>query len=256
MIKSLFSDKKGRKRPVPAVPTGQRVYAIGDIHGRQDLLEQLLAKIDADNVQRGSAETHIVFLGDLVDRGPDSKGVIDTLLGLSKSRDNIRFLLGNHEEVMIGAHKGDPSMVRFFCRIGGRETILSYGVPLARYRDMEIDQLAELLPTLFPAEHIDFLSAFEDQVIIGDYLFVHAGIRPKVPLAEQRLRDLRWIREDFISYDRPHEKFVIHGHTISEDIDSQSNRIGIDTGAYLTDRLTAIGLEGSERWFVQTQPSN
>lgn len=256
MMKSLFSRKKKRERPLPAVPAGQRVYAVGDIHGRQDLLEQLLTKIDEDNAQRGKAQTHLIFLGDLVDRGPDSKGVIEALLDLSKSRDNIRFLTGNHEEVMIGAHKGDPSMVRFFCRIGGRETILSYGVPLNRYREMEIDALAELLPTLFPAKHMDFLSSFEDQIVIGDYVFVHAGIRPKVPLAEQKLKDLRWIREDFISYDRPHEKFVIHGHTISDDIDSQSNRIGIDTGAYLTDRLTAIGLEGAERWFVQTLPSN
>ena len=148
MMKSLFSRKKKRERPLPAVPAGQRVYAVGDIHGRQDLLEQLLTKIDEDNAQRGPAETHIVFLGDLVDRGPDSKGVIESLLGLSQSRDNIRFLTGNHEEVMIGAHKGDPPMVRFFCRIGGRETILSYGVPLARYRDMDVDQLADLLPTL------------------------------------------------------------------------------------------------------------
>lgn len=256
MIKSLFSRKKAREQPKPAIPSGQRVYAVGDIHGRQDLLSQLLVMIDEDDAQRGPAETHIIFLGDLVDRGPDSKGVVSTLLALAKNRKNIRFLIGNHEEVMIGAHKGDPSMVRFFCRIGGRETILSYGVPLARYRDMEIEELAELLPTLFPQEHMDFISAFEDQIVMGDYVFVHAGIRPKVPLAEQNLKDLRWIREDFISYNRPHEKFVIHGHTISENIDTQSNRIGIDTGAYLTDRLTAIGLEGTERWFVQTLPSN
>lgn len=255
MIKSFFSRKKRPERPAPSVPAGQRVYAIGDIHGRQDLLAQLLSMIEEDNAARGAADMHLIFLGDLVDRGADSKGVITTLLDLSRTKANVRFLTGNHEEVMIAAHKGDPSMVRFFCRIGGRETILSYGIPAARYRDLEVEELAELLPSLFPDEHMDFLATFEDQIIIGDYLFVHAGIRPKVPLAEQKLKDLRWIREDFISYDRPHEKFVIHGHTISEDIDEKDNRVGIDTGAYLTDRLTAIGLEGTERWFVQTLPS-
>ncbi len=254
MIKSFFSKKRDQEAPPPAVPAGQRVYAIGDIHGRQDLLLKLLTMIDEDDAKRGPADTYLVFLGDLVDRGPDSKGVIDTALSLAKASDKVRFLTGNHEEVMVGAYSGDPSMVRFFCRIGGRETILSYGVPLARYRNMEIDELAELLPDLFPAEHMEFLSTFEDQIVFGDYVFVHAGIRPKVPLAEQSRKDMRWIREDFISYERRHEKFVIHGHTISEDIDSQRNRIGIDTGAYLTDRLTAIGLEGTERWYVQTLP--
>lgn len=261
MIKKFFSKKRDQNVALPAIPAGQRVYAIGDVHGRNDLLVTLLKMIDEDDAARGETdngktETHLIFLGDLVDRGPDSKSVIETAMALAGSGRNVRFLTGNHEEVMTGASKGDPSMVRFFCRIGGRETILSYGVPLGRYRNMEMDELAELLPDLFPADHMEFLAGFEDQIIIGDYVFVHAGIRPKVPLAEQSVKDLRWIREDFISYDRAHEKFVIHGHTISEEVDSQKNRIGVDTGAYLTDRLTAIGLEGTDRWFVQTRPSN
>ncbi|MEO1044129.1 MAG: metallophosphoesterase family protein [Pseudomonadota bacterium] len=251
MLKSLFR-RNQQDRPQYSIPAGLRVYAIGDIHGRRDLLDRMLDMIDDDGDRRGECETHIILLGDLVDRGPDSKAVIERAMTLADNYDSARFLMGNHEEVMLGAATGDPKMVRFFCRIGGRETILSYGLPSSQYRSLELEELAEMMPELFPQEHIAFISGFEDQIIIGDYVFVHAGIRPEVPLVEQTAKDMRWIREEFIMDKTRHEKFVIHGHTISETIDQKRNRIGIDTGAYLSDQLTAIGLEGSERWFLQT----
>lgn len=251
MLKSLFR-RNQKDRPLPSVPDGLRVYAIGDIHGRRDLLDQLLDMIDDDGDRRGECETHLILLGDLVDRGPDSRAVVERAMTLGHDYDRASFLMGNHEEVMLGAITGDPRLVRFFNRIGGRETILSYGLPVNQYRSMELEELAEAIPELFPQQHIDFISGFDDQIIIGDYVFVHAGIRPQVPLSEQTAQDMRWIREEFIKDKTHHEKYVIHGHTISEQIDEQPNRIGIDTGAYLSDQLTAIGLEGTERWFLQT----
>ncbi|WOE75939.1 metallophosphoesterase family protein [Alterisphingorhabdus coralli] len=251
MLKTLFRRNQSNSRGL-AVPVGQRIYAIGDIHGRADLLDQLLDMIDGDIAKRGEAHNHVILMGDLVDRGPDSRAVIERAMTLSSRYDKASFLMGNHEEVMLGASTGDPKMVRFFNRIGGRETILSYGLPEKQYRELDLEELAETLSELFPAEHIVFLSDFQDQIIIGDYVFVHAGVRPDVPLSEQSAKDMRWIREDFIGDKRRHEKFVIHGHTISDSVDQQRNRIGIDTGAYITDQLTAIGLEGGERWFLQT----
>ena len=233
-----------------------RVYAIGDIHGRLDLLDDLLEKIRADHElqeqSHGHADMHIVFLGDLIDRGPDSAGVIDRVMELHKNSPNIRFLMGNHEEVYLEAATGEEKSVRFFNRIGGQETILSYGLPYAQYRNMENADLAEALPGLIPAEHVAFVKTFDDTIVYGDYAFVHAGIRPGVPLEEQTAGDLRWIRGDFLRKDEIHEKMIVHGHTITEDVDECRGRIGIDTGAYDSGILTAIALEGTQRRFLQT----
>ncbi len=251
--KSKKKRKKKRKdKSAPSIPPGERVYAIGDIHGRLDLLDALLEKIDADVAARKNADTRLIFLGDLVDRGPDSAGVIERAMELARSSDKVRFLMGNHEEMFLDALTGDIKKVRFFTRIGGQETILSYGMPYAKYRNMEMDELAKKLSGLVPQEHRDFISAFEDYIVIGDYAFVHAGVRAGVPMEEQVSQDLRWIRGDFLRKDDIHEKMIIHGHTISEDVDERCGRIGIDTGAYDTGVLTAIGLEGSDRWYLQT----
>jgi len=246
--------KRPPVRPIDsaAIPAGRRVYAIGDVHGRNDLLQQLLDKIIKDDGQRGKADSEIIFLGDLVDRGPDSAGVIDTAMRLKATAGNVRFLMGNHEEVYLAAATGDEKSVRFFNRIGGRETILSYEISMKEYIELDMTQLAERIPELFPQEHVDFIAGFEDQIIIGDYAFVHAGIRPGVPLAEQRKKDLRWIREEFLSQQEAHEKIIVYGHTISDEVVEAGNRIGIDTGAYYSDKLTALALQGSERWYLDT----
>lgn len=254
MLGRLFK-KTVMSRPIDTarVPDGMRIYAIGDIHGRDDLLNALLTKIEADDRARGSADTQIIFLGDLVDRGPGSAAVVETALALKTSGRNVRFLMGNHEEVFVSAcRKNDPKVTRFFLRIGGEATLLSYPITRAEYMTLDMEQLTERLDTLVPREHVEFIEGFEDQIIIGDYVFVHAGIRPGVPLTDQKPSDLRWIREEFIGQRGDLEKVVVYGHTIYEEVEERGSRIGIDTGAYDSGKLTALALEGGERWFLQT----
>lgn len=251
-VKSLLNFVSRLQPRSHEIPEGRRVYAVGDIHGRLDLLDRLLASIAGDDRERGTADTEIIFLGDLVDRGPDSRGVVERLLELSRGPMKIRFLMGNHEEVFIRAARGDIRALRFLTRIGGRETLFSYGIAPEEYRDLDFEELAEVVEQKVPAEHLDFLAGFESWIEVGDYLFVHAGLRPGVVLEEQSRSDLCWIREEFLHHRDSFGKLVVHGHSITDQVDLQPNRIGIDTGAYASDRLTAIGLEGEERWFLST----
>lgn len=254
MLGRLFK-RKVATHPLDSarVPDGMRVYAIGDIHGRNDLLQALLRQIENDDAARGAADTQIIFLGDLVDRGEDSAGVIETAMALRASCRKVRFLLGNHEEVFLATcRKGDTKTLRFFLKIGGDATLLSYPITRSEYMALDLEELAARLSTLVPESHLAFLESFEDQIVIGDYVFVHAGIRPGIPLSEQKRSDMRWIREEFTEHRGNLEKVVVFGHTIYEEVKEQGSRIGIDTGAYASGRLTAIGLEGGERWFLQT----
>jgi serine/threonine protein phosphatase 1 len=252
MISKLFTSRRRPTEIASTIPEGQRVYAVGDIHGCVDMLDDLLAQIEADDVAREPAETTIIFLGDLVDRGPASAAVIDRLIALSDSRPRVRFLLGNHEEIFLGALDGDPKALRLFCRIGGRETVLSYGMDEAEYERLDYEELVARLNELVPASHRAFLGGLENMIVVGDYVFVHAGIRPDTPLDEQRGADLRWIRDPFLDHRSRLEKMVVHGHTITEAIEARPHRIGIDTGAYTTGRLTALGLEADRLWHLET----
>jgi serine/threonine protein phosphatase 1 len=252
---SLFKRVIGRSEAVrsgstSAIPHGRRVYAIGDVHGRLDLLDDLLERIAIDDRDRGQADTQILFLGDLLDRGPQSREVVDRAMALVEGGIPVRFLMGNHEEVLLTALEGREGAMRFFIRIGGDKTLHSYGITGTEYRDASFEDLVELARQRIPAEHIAFLASFEDQVEIGDYLFVHAGIRPGVPFEEQKPSDLRWIREEFLGHPGDHGRIIVHGHTVTEAVEERHNRIGIDTGAYASGRLTALGLEGSERWYL------
>jgi serine/threonine protein phosphatase 1 len=250
-VRSLLNLMSRALPPASVVPEGRRVYAVGDIHGRLDLLERLLAMIDRDDRGRGLARTELIFLGDLVDRGPDSRGVVERLMALKAER-RARFLIGNHEEVFLRAVAGDTRALRFLTRIGGRETLFSYGISPEEYRELEYDALLAQIQAKVPADHIAFLSAFEKWIEVGDYLFVHAGLRPGVAVEDQETSDLCWIRDDFLRHRDSFGKIVVHGHSITEDIDEQPNRIGIDTGAFASGRLSAIGLEGDERWYLST----
>jgi serine/threonine protein phosphatase 1 len=249
---STFSAPLAPVRPQGSVPPGERVYAVGDIHGRLDLLDELLDRIETDNGRRQPSNVTKVFLGDLIDRGPASAQVVQQLLDLSVSEPNTRFLMGNHEEVFLKALEGDKGALPFFVKIGGKPTILSYGVNEQAYRAADYPTLFDLMIEHVPPEHIAFLSSFEDMVVIGDYAFVHAGVQPHLPLTTQAGGALRWIREEFLHHPHPLEKIVVHGHTISDDVEETACRIGIDTGAYATGRLTAMGFEGDRRWIVQT----
>jgi serine/threonine protein phosphatase 1 len=248
MLRKFFGGARRATARYGTLPQGRRVYAVGDVHGRLDLLDELLERIAAD---AGGAAHELVFLGDFVDRGPDSAGVIDRVRQLKAERP-VRALMGNHEEILLDVLAGDPEVTRLFCRVGGRETALSYGIGEQEYVEFGFEELAERLGALVPAEHRAFLLSLEDQVVEDDYVFVHAGVRPGVPLEEQVPSDLRWIRNSFLSFPDPFGKTVVHGHSITEEPDFRSNRIGIDTGAYKSGRLTALGLEDDRYWIVQT----
>lgn len=240
----------------PSIPEGERVYAIGDVHGRLDLLDNLLDRIDADDAARGPARSHLILLGDLIDRGPQSRGVVERAMQLVEQRPHVRMISGNHEDMLLAALRSERSdAMRFFIQNGGRETLLSYGISQEEYEAGSIADLRKLARHRIPADHIAFLSNLEPYATVGDYLFVHAGIRPGVAIEEQSLSDLRWIRGEFLNSKRDHGRMVVHGHTVCMEVDEQSNRIGIDTGAFATGNLTAIGLELSERWYLSTSDS-
>ena len=236
--------------PTASLPQGRRVYAVGDIHGRADLFERLNAAIEADDAERGPAQTCVILLGDLIDRGPDSAGVV-RLARAWQGRREVRILMGNHEEMLLDALEKEEVM-RHFLRYGGRETLLSYPIDPAAYTRAELDEVIELARAAIPAEDLAFIRGFEDQIELGDYLFVHAGVRPGVAIDQQRVSDLRWIRDAFLSHEESFGPVVVHGHTIFDEPEVRSNRIGIDTGAYKSGRLTALGLEGTSRWTIST----
>ena len=252
VFKRLFGRKEESPPRIWSVPEGQRIYAIGDIHGRLDLLDQLILEIERDNAARSRVRTQIIFLGDLCDRGPNSRGVIERVMQLASASSDVRLIAGNHEELLIRAWEGDLRSAGLIGRVGGRETLLSYGVEEAQFDEAEPEELLALFKANIPEHHIAFLKSADDLVIAGDYLFVHAGIRPGDAIEEQRTSDLRWIRRDFTEFEGDHGMMVVHGHTIAEDVEERANRIGIDTGAFASGRLTALGLQGSDRWFLQT----
>ena len=236
---------------IHALPEGMRIYAVGDIHGRRDCLDVLLNRIDRDDAARGPALTQIVFLGDLNDRGPDSRSVIERLIVLHKLRESV-FLMGNHEEILIRAWEGEVEATRLFHRVGGRETLRSYGVTAEDYDAATIGDLTQMVRDFVPESHIDFLRGFQDYHVAGDYLFVHAGVKPGLPIESQSPSDMRWIRQPFLDDDRNHGHMVVHGHSVTEAPDERDNRIGIDTGAFASGILTALGVEGTDRWLLST----
>ncbi len=237
--------------PQPAIPAGQRVYAVGDIHGCAVEFAALITAINADDAARGPADTTVVLLGDLVDRGPDSARVMGQAKQWQAQR-RVRILIGNHEEMFLDSFDS-VEVLRQFLRHGGRETLLSYPLDPAAYADAGFAETQRLMADAVPLAEREWLAGLEDAVQIGDYLFVHAGIMPGVPLVEQKLSDLRWIREPFLSHRDSHGPVVVHGHTITKDVALRPNRIGIDTGAYDSGKLTALGLEGEARWLLQTE---
>lgn len=241
-------------RRTPSIPSGQRVYAVGDIHGRGDLFEELIHTIERDDAARGPARTTVVLLGDLIDRGPDSAAVVARARAWAGERA-VEFIQGNHEEMLLVSRE-DIEAFRGFLRFGGMETIVSYGIDLETALSSKIETLQRLMNEAIPQEDFDFLDGFKKMVRVGDYLFVHAGVRPDTPLDHQLGRDCRWIREPFLSHRGDFGAFVVHGHTITPAPDVCANRIGIDTGAFLHGTLTAIGLEGEDRWFLQASDSS
>ncbi|WP_432201026.1 metallophosphoesterase family protein [Erythrobacter sp. W53] len=247
-IKKLLRPERAQQT-LPAVPEGERYYVIGDIHGCLEHFAALADAIDADAADNAAYNTTVVLLGDLVDRGPDSAGVIAKAREWGEQR-SLRFLAGNHEEMFLESFS-DLEMLRHFVKHGGRETILSYGIPKKEYRELTLEELQDKIGEIVPQADRDFLASFEEMIIAGDYVFAHAGIDPSRPLDDQRRKDLLWIRERFLRSTEPLSHVIVHGHTIFEDVEDCGTRIGIDTGAFRTGILTALVLEGSARRTIQ-----
>ena len=234
-------------RSAPAVPAGVALYAVGDIHGRADLLDRLHGAILADAAARPAAERWIVYLGDYIDRGEDSAGVIDRLVERPLAGFRAVHLCGNHEDFLL-RFLMDESVAPHWLFNGGDATLASYGLAV----DRDWTRLQRNLRRALPRRHLAFLEGLALSHAAGDYLFVHAGIRPGLPLDRQRREDLLWIRGEFLDSTAPHGRIVVHGHSIAHEVEFRANRIGIDTGAYMTGRLTCLALAGSERRIIGT----
>jgi serine/threonine protein phosphatase 1 len=236
----------------PRGKAGARAYAVGDIHGRLDLLDDLLRRIEEDIAARPARKTFIVFLGDLVDRGPESAGVVERLRTWRPKHGRPIYLGGNHEEMLLRILGGDASILPDWLKFGGAECARSYGIDVDALRRMEDEEAIDAIRANVPRAHREFLEHFADTFAFGDYLFVHAGIRPGIALEEQDRHDLRWIREPFLGDTKEHGVVVVHGHTIVSEVDERPNRIAIDTGAYHSGVLTALAIEDAERWLLST----
>jgi len=222
-----------------------RIYAIGDIHGRADLLAELLSRIDTD-LQANPIERALhVFLGDYIDRGANSAAVIDLLIDRATTQELI-CLKGNHE-LYLAEFLADPSILTVWAQYGALPTLTSYGVePIFSASAKEQEKLAVELGKALPKSHMEFFAGLKPSLTFGDFFFVHAGVRPGIPLEKQVPQDLLWIRDDFLLHEGAFEKIVVHGHTPVREADIRPNRINIDTGAYATGRLTCLRLERDE----------
>ncbi len=250
---SLF---RRRPEPTPRSTGGRLIYAVGDIHGRLDLFEPLLEQIHADAATSPpESKPVLVFLGDYVDRGAASKGVLDRIVALHQDQTfEVRALKGNHEEAML-AFLADPEFGPTWCEHGGAQTLASYGVtpPILRMNAEEWGKACDAFAAALPVAHLKLLTSLELTASIGDYLFVHAGVRPGVSLDDQEEHDLLWIRRDFLGADHGLDQVVVHGHTPGEEAYLGETRIGIDTGAYATGVLTAVRLEADTRRLIQAR---
>jgi serine/threonine protein phosphatase 1 len=239
---------RGKTR-APRTPAGVRIYAIGDVHGRADLLAQLLATIDADITTYPAAHVIQVLLGDYIDRGPRSREVLDILV--ARIRDHRTVCLKGNHETYIPDFVRNPTSLNHWKHLGGLETLASYGMtPSINADTHEQRELAVAFARALPESHRWLLANLRPSFVCGDYFFVHAGVRPGIALSEQHEQDLLWIREDFLLHEEDYGKIIIHGHTPVMEPEIRPNRINIDTGAYATGKLTCLVLEGEGMTFI------
>ena len=249
-----FFTLRGREEPTPpAAPPGTRLYAIGDIHGRLDLLTTLWRLVQEDAERRQAPRNVVVYLGDYIDRGDQSRAVIEQLLRRPLPGFETVHLKGNHEDIMM-RFLDDVSVGPNWLTYGGMETLQSYGIdPPGPYDGTaELERAQRALAALLPSDHLAFLRGLASSHQEGDYFFVHAGVRPGVPLDRQSDADMLWIRDEFLRSDASFGCVVVHGHSITPEPDVRRNRIGIDTGAFHSGHLTCLVAEGTERSFLQT----
>jgi serine/threonine protein phosphatase 1 len=235
----------------PSLPAGLRIYAVGDIHGRLDLLNELLAWIDTDAALRPTPRPLYVFLGDYIDRGPSSRETIDRLIEHGATHETV-FLKGNHELIAIKC-LSDRGLFDQWLRLGGLETLVSYGVPAEILASgKQIAELQSAFHGALPQPHFRFFRDLQTSFSCGDFFFAHAGVKPEVELSHQKETDLLWIREEFLSSNRDFGKIVVHGHTPTSEIEVKPNRINIDTGAFATGRLTCLVIEDGSLAVIDT----
>jgi serine/threonine protein phosphatase 1 len=226
----------------PSLPAGLRIYAIGDIHGRLDLLNKLLARINADITLRPKARPVYVFLGDYIDRGPSSRETIDRLIEHGKACESV-LLKGNHEQIAIKCLR-DRSLFDQWLRLGGLETLVSYGVPAELLANSkQVVQLQAAFHDALPQAHFRFFRALQTSFSCGDFFFAHAGVKPNVALSRQKESDLLWIRGEFLSSNEDFGKIIVHGHTPTDGVEVRPNRINIDTGAFASGRLSCLVID-------------
>lgn len=229
--------------PKPRLPNGIRIYAISDIHGCADLLQQMFTVIDKDLTTIGSMRPIHVFLGDYIDRGPDSCRTIELLIERGRKHESV-FLKGNHEEFLLDVLK-DPAQFDQWKQFGGLQTLTSYGLkPSLNPSAAEQAELIQELSARIPLHQHRFFEGLRARFVCGDFFFVHAGVRPGVPLAHQQEHDLLWIREEFLRSEARFGKYIVHGHTPVQEPDIRPNRVNIDTGAYATGNLTLLTVQG------------
>jgi serine/threonine protein phosphatase 1 len=254
MFERLFS-RRASIVATPRVADGLAIYAIGDIHGRLDLLTDLLAQVAADAARHPADQRRrLILLGDYIDRGTESRGVVDALLDLSLPGFTPTFLMGNHEEAMLEFLDEQTDGVGWLT-YGGLETLISYGVSVRRLPTdaASATELRDALRAAVPPRHVDFLRRCVLSHVEGDYVFVHAGVRPGRSLEQQDRRDLLWIREEFLRAPGALPgKVVVHGHTICDSPQDLGHRIDIDTGAFVSGQLTCLILRGVSRRFLAT----
>ncbi len=247
-LSRMFS---GRARAL--LPEGVRVYAVGDIHGCASQLDRLMDAIRADRAG-WPGKAHLVFVGDYVDRGPDSKGVVERMLAPPPGFE-VCYLRGNHDQTLLD-FLADPSVFRVWRDFGGRETLMSYGVAAPRFEDADaFEEARARFRDALPKDHLAFFENLPHFARIGGYFFTHAGVRPGIALERQNTEDLMWIRDDFLMSPEDFGLVVVHGHTPSPAPIRRRNRIGIDTGCYATGQLSAAVLEANECRFLSTGSS-
>ena len=253
MIKLLKKISKRTKAPrVFSVPENTRVYCVGDIHGREDLLMDLHKMILQDS-SKFLGDKVVVYLGDYIDRGLHSKEVVDLLLNKPLVNFKPIYLRGNHEQVLLDFLNVDANIAMEWFNFGGQSTLLSYGVSITgvSFGD-KLNLLQQDLADKIPAEHLSFYTQLNYSYECGDYFFVHAGVKPKKALKRQSELDMMWIRNEFLASNFQFKKMIVHGHSIVDQPEQKDNRIAIDTGAYNSGRLTCLVLEGEQRRFIQT----
>jgi serine/threonine protein phosphatase 1 len=254
-VPSFLADPRLRELRVsgrrPSLPAGVRIYAVGDIHGRLDLLNELLARIDADIALRPAERAVYVFLGDYIDRGSSSRETIDRLIEHGAAHETV-FLKGNHELIAIKC-LSDRGLFDHWLRLGGLATLVSYGVPAETLASAkQIAELQSAFHSALPQAHFRFFRDLQTSFSCGDFFFAHAGVKPDVELSHQKESDLLWIREEFLSSNRDFGKIIVHGHTPGSEIEVKPNRINIDTGAFATGRLTCLVIEDEQLSVIDT----